>query len=79
MFGFLHLGFEILNWRKTKMTTLQIILTVAVGVLSVASIIFMLMFIIEMKAEETYEQPEVRSIFSSETYTETNNYGKKFK
>ena len=55
------------------MTTLQIILTVAVGVLSVASIIFMLMFIIEMKAEETYEQPEVRSIFSSETYTETNS------
>lgn len=56
------------------MTTLQIILTVAVGVLSVASIIFMLMFIIEMKAEETYEQQaEVRSIFSSELYAETNN------
>ena len=53
------------------MTTLQIILTVAVGVLSVASIVFMLMFIIEMKSEETYEQPEVKSIFSSETYTET--------
>lgn len=55
------------------MTTLQIILTVAVGVLSVASIVFMLMFIIEMKSEETYEQPEVRSIFSSETYAETNS------
>ena len=53
------------------MTTLQIILTVAVGVLSFASVIFMLMFIIEMRAEETYEQPEVRSIFSSEIYTET--------
>ena len=55
------------------MTTLQIILTVAVGVLSIASIVFMLMFIIEMKSEETYEQPEVRSIFSSETYAETNS------
>jgi len=74
VFDFLHLGLEIFKWRKIKMTTLQIILTVAVGVLSVASIIFMLMFIIEMKAEETCEQQaEVRSIFSSELYAETNN------
>ena len=73
MLIFLHLGLEIFKLEEIKMTTLQIILTVAVGVLSIASIVFMLMFIIEMKSEETYEQPEVRSIFSSETYAETNS------
>jgi len=73
MLIFLHLGLEIFKLEEIKMTTLQVILTVAVGVLSIASIVFMLMFIIEMKSEETYEQPEVRSIFSSETYAETNS------
>lgn len=55
------------------MTTLQIVLLVAVGVFSVASIVFMVMFMIEMKAEDTYAETEVKSIFSSELYAEKSN------
>ena len=55
------------------MTTLQIVLLVAVGVFSIASIVFMIMFMVEMKAEDTQAETEVKSIFSSELYAEKSN------
>lgn len=53
------------------MSTLQIILLSIAGVFSIASIVFMVMFILEISIaskEETNEEAEVKSIFSSELY-----------
>ena len=55
------------------MTNIQLILTIVVGIASIASIVFMIMFMAEMKAEDEAVQPEVKSIFSSENYAERNS------
>ena len=51
------------------MTTLQLVLAIVVGVLSIVSVVFMIMFIVEMKAEDEFDTVEVKSIFSSDNYT----------
>lgn len=52
------------------MTTLQIVLLSIAGAFTVASIVFMIMFIVEISAssKEENEEAEVKSIFSSENY-----------
>ena len=53
------------------MTTLQIVLLAVAGAFALASIAFMVMFILEITVEhkeKVEEQPEIKSVFSSETY-----------
>lgn len=57
------------------MTTLQIVLLSIVGAFTIASIVFMIMFIVEISVrhEENKEEAEVKSIFSSEDYVQEEN------
>lgn len=57
------------------MTTLQIVLLSIVGAFTIASIVFMIMFIVEISVrhEENKEEAEVKSIFSSENYVQEEN------
>lgn len=57
------------------MTTLQIVLLSIVGAFTIASIVFMIMFIVEIsvRQEENKEEAEVKSIFSSENYVREEN------
>lgn len=57
------------------MTTLQIVLLSIVGAFTIASIVFMIMFIVEIsvRQEENKEEAEVKSIFSSENYVKEEN------
>ena len=53
------------------MTTLQIVLLAVAGAFALASIAFMVMFILEITVEhkeKVEEKPEIKSVFSSETY-----------
>ena len=50
------------------MTTLQIVLLSVAGAFAVASIVFMIMFIIEINREAKAESTEVKNIYSTENY-----------
>ena len=50
------------------MTTLQIVLLSVAGAFAVASIVFMIMFIIEINREAKEESTEVKNIYSTENY-----------
>ena len=56
------------------MTTLQIVLLSIAGAFALASIVFMIMFIVEISVEhkEKEEQEEVKSVFSTENYVSEN-------